>query len=243
MTPFIRRILSSTAATAAVLLLPAAALATSMIPVNLPTIVDKSEKAFVGTVVSSERVETARGWADRITVRVTEDVYGTAEGEEVTWLQKRISEAQDIPGMPKYEAGGEHLIFLAGKGPGADFQAPYALGQGSFRVHRNADTGEALVRSEFLNAQLFTGADTDAIADAMLDGNPQTRSLAGERREAARKRMAITLTNRRAGASNLSTVTDAARAIKRAPNRARFARAGASGDQPPAVILQGHGTN
>lgn len=155
-------------AAVAALLIAASAQATSMRPINLAETVATAEKAFVGEVLGVEVVTLAEGgFAEEVRVRVTRPVFGTTDGEIVTWRQARNGRDVRLPGMPAYTAGEEHLIFLYAKAPGSPFQAPVALGQGSFRVHRNLETGEMYVRNAFMNRHLFMDLDVRAIAEVV----------------------------------------------------------------------------
>ncbi|PKO17604.1 hypothetical protein CVU37_08975 [candidate division BRC1 bacterium HGW-BRC1-1] len=205
----------------ATLLVSAAGIANavSMLPVNLAQIVENTEKAFVGTIQSVEVVETPNGWAEKVTATVKEAVLGEVKaGDTVSWLQYRMGEVARLAGMPKYAAGEEHLIFLAGKGLGTDFQAAYGLGQGSFRVHRNVDTGEAFVRNEFMNSQLFKGVDTEALATAIVDNDPVQRRLTASEKTRVTTRRAAQLTLQNYGASDLDGIKAAAQAMKAVKN-------------------------
>jgi hypothetical protein len=224
------------------MLLAASAFATSLVPVNLAQIVENTDKAFVGEVKSVEVVKTPKGWAEEVTVKVSDPVLGAVRaGETVSWLQYRVGEQARMPGMPKYATGEEHMIFLAGKGAGTDFQAAYGLGQGSFRVHRDKETGQAFVRNEFMNAQLFTGLDTDALSAAIVDQDAATRGLAADAKSAAAGRAKASLANKRMGATDIDGIKSAAKALssKLSPSKAFAAPAGQRGSAT-TFVLQGH---
>ncbi|MEO8376986.1 MAG: hypothetical protein ABI579_04885 [Candidatus Sumerlaeota bacterium] len=142
-------------------------LATTVAPTNLAKIIKYTENGFVGTVKSVEVVQTDNGWADKVTAEIGQNVLGTAQGgQTIVWYQARMSEKFPIAGMPKYEIGGEYLIFLAGRGRGTDFQAPYALGQGCFKVTRGAD-GSVSAKNENGNTNLMRGLDAKKVADTV----------------------------------------------------------------------------
>jgi hypothetical protein len=221
-------------AVAASMLLTSVSFAVTMVPINLAQIVELSDKAFVGTVASVKVVKTENRWADEITVKVTEPVLGAVQaGDTVTWQQFRTNENIRLPGVPQYQEGGEYLVFLAGKATPRGFQAAVGLGQGSFRVHRNTQTGQALARNEFMNAQLFEGLDTDLVAGAVVDQEPAAKSPSQEPRAQKVKRVGVTLANRQAGASDLPSLVAAAKAMKANPKPSEAFRAakGAAGAQ------------
>ena len=174
-----------------------------------------ADKAFVGTVTSVKVVNTASGWADEIAVKVSEPVLGAVQaGETVVWQQYRSNETIPQPGVPEYHEGEECLVFLAGKATPTGLQAAVGLGQGSFRVHRNTQTGQVLARNAFMNAQVFDGLDTDLIAGAIVDQEPTAKSLDAKTRNQKVKRVGSTLANRHAGASDLASLVAAAKAMK-----------------------------
>lgn len=230
---------------ASLVLLVAPAFATSLAPVNIAQIVENTDKAFVATVESVELVQTPKGWAEKVTVKVGDPVLGSVQsGETLSWLQYRMAEQVRLPGMPKYAAGEEHLIFLAGKGQGTDFQAAYGLGQGSFRVHRELATGQAFARNEFMNAQLFDGVNADLVATVMTDQNAATRSLKGDARSEAVARTKVSLANQHSGATDLEALKGAAKALatSKTPSTSFAAPADASGKRSTAgaAVLQTH---
>lgn len=218
-------------------LVAAGASALTMVPVNLGLMVEYTDKAFVGKAVSMQPVETSQGWADEVTFQVTEPVIGkVTAGETVTWLQRRSGEQVPMPGMPRYEGGQEYMIFLAGKAPDSQLQAPYALGQGTFRVHRDRSTGAVYARNEFENASLFQGVDTEALATAIEDAKPATAKLAPAEKAKRARSTHSKLHSLRAGAVDLQTLKDAAKTLKSsgAP-RTKFARR--SGSAAPQLQL------
>ena len=230
---------------AALTLCGASALATSLAPVNIAQIVENTDKAFVATVESVEVVQTPKGWAEKVTVKVSDPVLGSVQsGETVSWLQYRVAEQVRLPGMPKYAAGEEHLIFLAGKGQGTDFQAAYGLGQGSFRVHRELATGQAFVRNEFMNAQLFDGVNADLVATVMVEQNAATRSLSGNAKAAAATRTRASLANQHSGATDMEALKGAAKALatSKTPSKSFAAPVDASGKRSATspAVLQAH---
>jgi hypothetical protein len=218
----------------AVALLSAWAFATTMVPVNLAEIVENTEKAFVCVVQATEIVETPNGWAEKVTVQVTDPVLGKVRaGESVSWLQFRNGKDVRLSGMPSYQPGEEHMIFLSGKGRGTDFQAPFALGQGSFRVHTETATGEKFARNEFANAHLFEGLDADLVAQAIVDEENSQQGLdaAGKaRRVQARK---ASLAGLRAGAQRLDDLKAAARAMKAKGNPSAALKGAAGAGKKP----------
>lgn len=192
------------------------AFATTMVPANLAQIVEKAEKGFVGTVQSVEVVRAQRGWAEKVTVLVSEGVVGNVKaGDTVVWLQARSGENVRLPGMPEYKAGEEHMIFLAGKAKGSDLQAPMALGQGSFRVHKEKASGQKLARNGFQNANLFDGLDTEAIAVAVVEqqGAGAKLSVAARQKQVQARKGALSGA-RAGGAHKLEDLTAAAKVMK-----------------------------
>ena len=77
-------------AAAALVSLGASAFATSMVPVNLAQIVENTDKAFVAKIESVEVVQTPKGWAEKVTVKVSDPVLGAVQASEsVSWQQFR----------------------------------------------------------------------------------------------------------------------------------------------------------
>ena len=190
--------------------------ATSLAPVNFAQIVEKTEKAFLCTIGTVELQQTSNGWADKVTVKVTESWIGSANaGDTVSWLQYRLSEDVPLPGMPVYKPGEEHLIFLSAKGLGTDFQAPYALGQGSFTVHRDKENGQAYVRNAFANQGLFSGVNTGELSAVIVDDQPSAKSSTAEAKAIEAKRVDSQLKSLRAGATELGALKNAALALKK----------------------------
>lgn len=228
-------------AAAAMLFGGGVAQATSMIPVNLATIVEYTEAAFVGKAVSVEIVQTADGWADKVTMTVTEPILGKVEaGQEIVWHQARTTEQVPIPGMPGYAAGREYLIFLSRKGEGTQFQAPFALGQGAFDVIREGGAKPA-VRNQFMNATLFTGLDMEKVATAAVQADPATRSLSGQARSQAVTRKRAAYGAARPGASSLSAIKEIAKTLAADPKPSQtFASQGADRPAVAPFVLQAH---
>lgn len=149
------------------------------------------------------------------------------------------------PGIPKYGQGEEYLVLLARKCTGTEFQVAYGLGQGSFRVHRERDTGRAFVRNEFMNAQLFMGLDTEALAASVVESDPGRSRLAPEAKAATVKRQQAQFRAQRMGATDLETIRQAATALGAVKNPSvRFAAKddGTTDSRSPVktFVLQGH---
>jgi len=191
--------------------------ATSMIPASLAKIVEHTESGFVGTVESVTVVQNAMGWAEEVTVRVSENVIGSSvAGGTVTWQQYRMGEQHRLAGMPEFKPGEQYLIFLSGKAPGSPNQAPVALGQGAFRIHRNTETGALYARNAFQNEYLYLNTDTALVATATVDAQANAASMSATDRANSIKRTELAMWDYtgRAGASSLSVLTTAAKTMK-----------------------------
>jgi hypothetical protein len=126
----------------------------------LDEVVDRAGAIVHGTVVDVAPGRDADGVAATwVTVEVAECVKGHAGGR-LTFKQLGTSEPLAdgalfrIPGLPRYRAGEELVLFL--HEPSArGFTSPVGLGQGVVRVE--AKSGERIVRS------LRPSADTEAL--------------------------------------------------------------------------------
>jgi hypothetical protein len=196
-------------AAVAALFVVAGVQATSMRPINLAETIETAEKGFHGEILSADVVQLSGGqWATQVRAQVLTPVMGgEIAGEVVTWYQARHSQEVAIVGMPSYAPGEEYVIFLYPRAEGSEFQSPVGLGQGSFRVHRNRETGEAFVRNEFMNRHLVMNLDTQAIAKAQVERElaQQRQVLEGTQleRRVVSERTSITRTT--SGATDLQT--------------------------------------
>ncbi len=163
----------------AVLILTVGLPAITVVDANLAQIVEHTDKAFVGTVTGVEVVQVnGDQWASQITVSVSQGVLGgAAAGETVTWTQARPNEHTPYCGMPQYQVGGEHLVFLSATAGDSPFSAPVALGHGSFRCETNAN-GVTTATNAFGNGALFSGLDLAAIS-AASDGPVSANGVEG----------------------------------------------------------------
>lgn len=212
----------STALATLILLSTGLATALTMAPINLGQIVEHTEKGFEGEAVSVEVVKVGNEWADKVTFKIIDPIIGAIQaGENVTWFQLRGGEQFPLAGMPQYEPGKSYVVFLAGKAPGSQLQAPIGLGQGSFQVHVNIQTGEKLARNEFENTSLFENVDMQSLtADIAAGLNSATRSTTGSQPSATALEVQSNLSGGPAGATNLLTLKKAAKAFKAKPNPA-----------------------
>jgi hypothetical protein len=232
----LRRSASFLFAAALALAAAAPARATSLVPLNLARIVEGAESAFVGEVVEAKAVQAPGGWAERISVRVSEPVFGQVEaGQVVSWLQFRFDGRTRLPGMPLYREGAEYLVFLTGKGRGTEFQLACGLGQGSFQVHRGED-GQAWARNEFRNANLWRGLDAGKVAEASAQRDPAFRALPPEQKALRVGRIRDGMLRSRQGASGLGELAEAARTLKAFDKPSeRFASAPGAGGRRAAA--------
>lgn len=226
-------------ATAAAVLLSTLAAATTMVEVNLAKIVDNTEKAFLGTVQKVEVVETKDGWAERVTFTVDEAIFNVRADETVTWNQARMGKDFRFPGMPQYQAGEQHAIFLAGKGRGSDLQAPYALGQASFRAKVVPETGEVLLMNQFQNKNLTKGLDGKGLAEEIVASDAQSRNVvlsADEQRQKAEETHGQ-LMSVSSGSVSFTQLKDVANSIRKIDNAAERFAVSDDQQQRPRVIM------
>lgn len=168
---------------------------TTVLPTNLAKIVKYTEKGFVCTIESVEVTLTEKGWAERVSAKVSEGVVGKVKkGDSIEWYQARFGEKAPIAGMPQYEAGGEYLIFLSARAGSSIFQSPFALGQGCFTITRDAETGAVFARNEMQNENLMLNLDRGKVG-ARIE---KIRAAAGKSGAAS---------------SELESITDSARAL------------------------------
>lgn len=130
----------------ATLLLPVCALATSVAPLTLPELAERSTR-----VVHGEVVGTTSEWnADRtliltrVTVRVTDAIAGESGGT-VTFTQPggQVGAVRvDVPGAAAFRNGEEGVWFLA-PGPGSALYLN-GLDRGRYRVVTTADGGKRI---------------------------------------------------------------------------------------------------
>lgn len=221
---------ASAIAFAAFLVVPGSLHATSAAPANIADLVEKSERAFVATVNSSETVKLPDGkWADRVTVTVTDEVYGAPKGQTVTWNQYRIGQLSRVPGMPVFRPGEEHLIFLSGKVPGSTFQAPIALGQGDFRITLDATTKTRTAANEANNTYLYYKLDAGKIAEVLVAQETVTRTE--EEKKIAIEDRKNALLGQRFGATSVDVLKETAQALRKIDKPAqKFAREVAPGE-------------
>ncbi len=188
--------------------------AVTMVPVNLAKIVEYTEKAFVGEVRSVETIQTAQGWADKVTMVVTENVLGDAEpGQLVIWNQFRGSKEAPMQDMPTYTPGEERLVFLAAKAAGSELQAPYGLGQGIFKVQRQPVSGRTTVLNSFGNSNLFQNLDTKEVATKIVETDQAQSRLAAPQKTMAVDRLSAQLSSVSASSLDLTTIKNAAQVM------------------------------
>jgi hypothetical protein len=96
--------------------------ATSIIPVDVATMVDRAELIFVGTVIGSESVPTADGsYAfTYVTFDVEQTLKGIARSGKTITLRFAGGQAGtnvfEVAGAPQFKMGGQHLLFVEGNG-------------------------------------------------------------------------------------------------------------------------------
>ena len=219
---------------------PVTAPAVTMIPVNLAKIVEYTEKAFVGEVRSVEAIETPQGWADKVTMVVTENIIGDAEpGQIVTWNQFRGSKDSRMQDMPTYTPGEERLIFLAARASGSQLQAPYGLGQGTFSIKRDAVTGRAKVLNGYGNAHLFQNLDTKEVASRIVAQDQVQSRLAAPQKARAVDRLSAQLASVNANSLDLATIKNAAQVMAKEKNPSvKFAAKTPAGSAPKTGVLK-----
>jgi hypothetical protein len=96
--------------------------ATTIIPVDVATMVDSADLIFVGTVIGSESVPTADG--SYAFTYVTFDVEQTLKGisRAGKTITLRFAGGQvgttvfEVSGAPQFKMGGQHLLFVEGNG-------------------------------------------------------------------------------------------------------------------------------
>ena len=143
---------------AAMILVPGAAAAMTVLPLDLPELTEQAARIFVGRV---ERVETGRDPnglpATWTTFVVAEPLKGvTATHLTVKQLGARFGDAT-VPhaALPRYRPG-ESVVLFVHPESALGFTSPVGLGQGCFRVRALA--GASVVENDVGNRNLGTAA-------------------------------------------------------------------------------------
>lgn len=207
--------------TACMFLLPSSpAGATVVMPINLAESVARSETIAEVRIDSAERLPFKMGWGDRYTATTVDLLAGDQEknSETVTWTQYRFSEHSPVAAMPAFEPGERVLLFLPPKGDESPFQAPLGLGQGVFRIHKNAETGETTAVNAFGNMNLFQRMEVPTLAVAIHEKMSKREAEKAEDGEAApvpdAGRLHLALLQGERGGISLDILKDAIGAIK-----------------------------
>lgn len=119
--------------------------ATSVIPLYLDEVIDRSTTAFEGTCTENhtER-DSVTGFVVTYTTFAVHDVLKGSVGPTHTIKQiggtlPNATAAYRVPGIPKFTVGEDYVVFLAGVSS-AGFSSPLGLGQGTFEI-RNTPAG------------------------------------------------------------------------------------------------------
>lgn len=151
--------------------------AISVKTVNLPEMVEGSNRVFFGRCLSAEDVyDPDLGFAIReYRFRVLENLKGASEGEIVVFRQVGSGVGPvSIPGMPQYLKGQETLLFLYAESR-LGLTSPVGLEQGLFRAER-LETGELGFVNGYGNRNLAADLEEPTIAAAGLSAE-ETRVL------------------------------------------------------------------
>jgi hypothetical protein len=125
---------------AASLVLPSRAAATTVLPLDLAALTSAADRVFMGKVVALRSGRDGRGLpATWTTFQVEESLKGTLPrtleikqiGTEAPLADGAIYR---VPALPRYEVGDEVILFLH-PDSAAGFTSPVGLGQGRFRIH------------------------------------------------------------------------------------------------------------
>ena len=141
--------------------------AATAVQMNLEELVKRSERVFVGTVlsVSEQRVEVGGAEFPAVTYRLRVDdafkgAFTEIEGERFTevsmlgTLEIVAGGRHPIANFPVLRTGQEYLLFVAANGP-VGLTSTMGLGQGCF--HLSYKGGEKVALNEANNQGLFAG--------------------------------------------------------------------------------------
>lgn len=139
-------------------LLAGRAYATTILPVDLPTMTGKAATIFVGHVLEIRTGTDPRGLPATWTTFAVDERLKGRTGETVTVKQLGAASppAPDgrltrVPALPTYRVGEEVLLFLHPESA-AGFTSPVGFGQGCFRIHD--DGGARVATNDVANANL-----------------------------------------------------------------------------------------
>jgi len=139
--------------------------AASLRPVNLPEMVERSNRIFVGRAVDEWTGRDERGLPATVT---TFEVSRTLRGgplSSVKVKQLGVTSVQPdglatwIEGLPRYRRGAEYLLFLAPDSR-IGFTSPVGAFQGAFEI-RTADRGRKAALNGLNNANLLRGVGAE----------------------------------------------------------------------------------
>jgi hypothetical protein len=160
------------------------AAATSVIPLYLDEVVDTAAIAFEGVCVSN-RTEREAG-TNFIVTYTTFEVRDVLKGEVAsTYVIKQIggqlpdgSKVFEIQGVPKFVAGEEYVVFLAGVSS-AGFSSPIGLGQGKFSITRDAQGTKVSNGRDFreLTANIAQAPGQKAMVQELQKASQPVRDL------------------------------------------------------------------
>ena len=170
----------------------APAFATSVLPLDLAQVIDRSAVAFQGTCID---VRTGRDpqsgmVATMITFRV-DDVLKGDVGATYTVKQIGGESASEglhykVHGMPKYTVGAGYVLFMHGVSS-AGFSSPVGLSQGRFTVVSGENGAQVGNGRDFRDLTRDTGIELPAAAKAKAAGGPLHRVGLDEFKQMVRK--------------------------------------------------------
>jgi hypothetical protein len=138
---------------------------TSLFPVNLPEMVGKADRIFVGRAIEEWTGRDANGIPATITTfEITRGLKGELAAA-VSVKHLGVTEVQPdglaawLEGMPRYRRGTEYLLLL-NRDSHLGFTSPVGLFQGAFEV-RPAENGRRAVLNGVNNANLLLGLDAE----------------------------------------------------------------------------------
>ncbi len=151
----------------AVLFFSQAAIGTSLIKMNLSTLVEKSGRIIVGTCLGvEEKTMTVPGKGEilytsylfRVSKTIKGSVGGTLELRQVSFPSYVSGNRKpiEIPGMPSYQVDEEYVLILTEESS-LGLSVPVGLPQGCFRVSANLKIGTKQISNGLNNAGLFDG--------------------------------------------------------------------------------------
>jgi hypothetical protein len=154
---------------------PIAAMAASVLPLDLDAIIDGAATAFHGTCIEthSERDAQTGLIVTLTTFAVRDQLKGHApQTHTIKQLGGRVGDLVSwVDGIPSFTPGEEYVVFLYGVST-AGFSSPVGLSQGRFAVHGRPSGSVVGNGRDFREMMPAAAADTPASVRSQADAAP-----------------------------------------------------------------------